>query len=244
MLHPEEVMREGTTDQDPAHRKTDPAAVPLHCLSDTSGETRYGVVVTFSRCDGTAGHRSGRLLAVAAALLVVTFAAGCTSGDREAAEATASIGPAASQSVPGSASPDALFADGSRVCLINRSSQTFDIEPLVFKEKSANTSLSPGGDYCQAGYVEGDHDTDLRATNQGTKLHIYAENPGIGQPWAGAKQLVQGNYEQGVVFSQEDKGIHKRGTTSDGRFDVDIYRVDDCCGWKQWRLEIMDAPTG
>ena len=33
------------------------------------------------------------------------------------------------------------------------------------------------------------------------------------------------------------------GNTQDGRFAVDLYRVDDCCGWKQWKLEIFDLPT-
>jgi len=188
-------------------------------------------------------------LAVAAALLAVTSAAGCTSGDREAAEATASLAPAASQSVPGSASPDALFADGSRVCLINRSSQTFDIEPLVFDEKSATSSLAPGADYCQAGYRAGSesdptNDTELRANNQKTSLHIYADNLSFFAPFAGVKAGYLGNMEQQVVFSDQGKGIHRQGTTADGRFTVDLYRVDDCCGWKQWRLEIMDAPTG
>jgi hypothetical protein len=137
--------------------------------------------------------------------------------------------------------------DGSRICLINRSRETFTIEPLVYQEKSAGTTLNPGGDYCQAGYVEGDSpnsgDTDLKATNQGTVLHVFAENPPVISAYAVVREIAQGNYERSVVFSDQGVGEHKMGTTPDGRFAVDLYRVEDCCGWKQWRLEISDAPT-
>lgn len=182
--------------------------------------------------------RSGLARGILPLALLVGLVAGCSQGERQAAEASTDAISAEPSSV-------GALVDGSRICLINKSSHAFQIEPVVYEEKSSKSSVNPGDDYCQAGYVSGDSgiDTDLRAVNESTALHIFAENPSLSSAYAAVKFIAQGNYERNLVFSTADPGQHKMGTTSDGRFALDLYRVDDCCGWKQWRLEIFDAPS-
>ena len=182
---------------------------------------------------------AGRMLPL---ILMASLIAGCGQGGRQAAEASAEVISGGSPSADSSSV--GAFVDGSRICIINKSSKNFQIDPIVYQERSNTTSVNPGDGYCQAGYVTGVDgiDTDLRATNGSTTLHVFAENPSVDPAYASVKLIAQGDYERNVVTSSADPGQHKMGNTQDGRFAVDLYRVDDCCGWKQWKLEIFDLP--
>ena len=175
-------------------------------------------------------------------ILIAGLIAGCGQGGRQAAEATTDAISAGSPSAD-SSSVGALV-DGSRICIINKSSKNFQIEPIVYKEKSNSTSVDPGSDYCQAGYVEGDEDTVLRAISGPTKLEIFALNFSLGDARAGVKFIDdRGRLERWVIESESGVGVHEKANTPDGRFALDLYRVDDRSGWKQWRLEVFDQPT-
>ena len=175
-------------------------------------------------------------------ILMAGLIAGCGQGGRQAAEASTAAISAASPSAESSSV--GAFVDGSRICIINKSSKNFQIEPIVYKEKSNSTSVDPGNDYCQAGYVEGGEDTVLRAISGPTKLDIFAANWALRDTWAGVKFIDdRGGLERWVIESESGVGLHEKANTPDGRFALDLYRVDDRNGWKQWRLEVFDQPT-
>ena len=179
-------------------------------------------------------------------ILIAGLIAGCGQGGRQAAEATTDAISAGSPSAE-SSSVGALV-DGSRICIINKSSKNFQIEPIVYKEKSNSTSVDPGNVYCQAGYSEnGRDDTDLRAISGPTKLHIFAtySTTDLEMPFSSAAVTFiddRETYERWVIESISGVGAHEKPNTPDGRFALDLYRVDDSNGWKQWKLEIFGLP--
>ena len=182
---------------------------------------------------------AGRMLPL---ILMASLIAGCGQEGRQAAEASNDATPAGSPSAESSSV--GAFVAGSRICIINKSSKNFQIEPIVYKEKSNSTSVDPGSDYCQAGYLEGYEDTVLRAISGPTKLEIFALNFSLGDTRAGVKFIDdRGRLERWVIESESGVGVHEKANTPDGRFALDLYRVDDRSGWKQWRLEVFDQPT-
>ncbi len=200
-------------------------------------------------------HRLGSASRMLPLLLIAGLIAGCGQGGRQAAEASSDALSAASpsaqsSSASGSPSPESssvgAFVNGSRICIINKSAKNFQIEPMIYKERSKTTSVDPGDTYCQAGYVEGSLvDTELRAISGPTTLHITAHNTAFVAPDAMVKFIDnRGNYERPVVWS--DLSVNQEelnGVTPDEGFALHLFRVDNCCGWIQWRLEIFDVPT-
>lgn len=180
-------------------------------------------------------------------ILMAGLIAGCGQGERQATEASTD---AISVGSPSAESPSVgAFVDGSRICIINKSSKNFQIEPIVYHEKSDTTSVDPGNVYCQAGHSEdGRDDTNLRAISRPTTLHIFATNSttDLEVPFS----LATVNFidaketsERPIIESVSEVGVHEKANTPDGRFALDLYRVDDRNGWKQWRLEVFDQPT-
>lgn len=161
-------------------------------------------------------------------ILMAGLIAGCGQGGRRAAEATTDAIPAAG-SPSAESSSVGLIVLGSRICINN---------------KSNTTSVDPGSVNCQAGYAENGADTDLRAISGPTRLNIFARNSAVASSYAGVKFIDdRGRLERWVIESESGVGVHEKANTPDGRFALDLYRVDDRNGWKQWRLEVFDQPT-
>ena len=186
---------------------------------------------------------AGRMLPL---ILMASLIAGCGQEGRQAAEASNDATPAGSPSAESSSV--GAFVAGSRICIINQSSKNLQTDPIVYKEGSNTTSVDPGNVYCQAGYSEnGRDDTDLRAISGPTKLHIFAtySTTDLEMPFSSAAVTFiddRETYERWVIESISGVGAHEKPNTPDGRFALDLYRVDDSNGWKQWKLEIFGLP--
>jgi hypothetical protein len=75
-------------------------------------------------------------------------------------------------------------------------------------------------------------------------LHVFAANRALRDTSAGVKFIDdRERLQRWVIESESGVGVHEKANTPDGRFALDLYRVDDRNGWKQWRLEVFDQPT-